>query len=100
MLLLSGPPGAGKPSCCPLLPRSQPRSGAGSSTRVLTPTTTMAEHLRNDLVREGFVFSPKVVSTFGKFVADYVRDLPVVRRAALELIVRDELIRLPLQRYA
>lgn len=100
MLLLTGPPGAGKTSYCLLLARSQLRNGAGSATRVLTPTTTMAEHLRNDLVREGFVFSPKVVSTFGKFVADYVRDLPVVSRAALELIVRDELIRLPLRRYA
>src|SRR3954454_5175590 len=100
MLLLTGPPGAGKTSYCLLLARSQLRSGAGSSTRVLTPTTTMAEHLRNELVREGFVFSPKAVSTFGKFVADYVRDLPVVSRAALELIVRNELNSLPLQRYA
>src|SRR4051794_22055871 len=99
MLLLTGPPASGKTSWCLLLLRKQLRDGNSSSARLLTPTTTMAEHLRNELVREGFVFSPKVVSTFGKFVADYVRDLPPVSRPALELIVRDELDRLPLTRY-
>src|SRR4051812_9988311 len=99
MLLMTGPPGAGKTSYCLLLLRNQFRSGAGASARVLTPTTTMAEHLRNELVREGFVFSPKVVSTFGKFIAYSVRNPPTVSRASLELIVGEELDRFPPKRY-
>ncbi|MBC7927469.1 MAG: PD-(D/E)XK nuclease family protein [Bryobacteraceae bacterium] len=60
----------------------------------------MAEHLRNEFARERFVFSPKVVSTFGKFVTDFVPELRPVSRAALELIVSEELLLLPPGRYA
>lgn len=98
MLLLTGPPASGKTSFCLQRIRECIRAGR-SDCRLLTPTTTMAEHLRNELAREGFVFSPKIVSTFGKFLADYVRDLPAVGRPALELLVAEELEQQPLPRY-
>ena len=39
--------------------------------RLIVPTATMAEHLRNELAREGFVFKPALVTTFTKFVEPY-----------------------------
>jgi ATP-dependent helicase/DNAse subunit B len=99
MLLLTGPPAAGKTSYCLQRIRESIRAGR-TDCRLLTPTTTMAEHLRNELARERFVFSPKLVSTFGKFLSDYVADLAPVSRPALELLVAEELERLQLPRYA
>ncbi|MDZ4797920.1 MAG: PD-(D/E)XK nuclease family protein [Bryobacteraceae bacterium] len=98
MLLLSGPPASGKTSYCLDRIRQSIRSGT-TDCRLLTPTTTMAEHLRNELAREGLVFSPKIISTFGKFIAEYIQDLTPVSRPALELLVREELGRLSLPRY-
>ena len=67
MLLLTGPPASGKTRFCVSELRERLSRGE-SNCHLLVPTTTMAEHLRNELTREGFVFSPRVVSTFGKFL--------------------------------
>ncbi len=99
MLLLTGPPASGKTSYCLQRIRECIRGGRGNC-RLLTPTTTMAEHLRNELAREGHVFSPRIVSTFGKFLADYVQDLTPVSRPALELLLREQLETLSLPRFA
>jgi ATP-dependent helicase/DNAse subunit B len=60
----------------------------------------MAEHLRNELAREGFVFSPRIVTTFGKFVEDYCAEEEPVTSTALALIVEEQLRRLDLPRYS
>lgn len=98
MLLIVGPPAAGKTSYCLDQLRTAIRTGQGD-VRLLLPTTTMAEHLRNHLVREGFVFSPAVISTFSKFVQPFIGSTPAVSSAALELIMADLLKRLPLTDY-
>ena len=60
MLLLTGPPASGKTVFCV----QQFRECLQRRDRdclLLTPTTTAAEHLRNELAREGLLLSPKSV---------------------------------------
>lgn len=98
MLLIAGPPASGKTTFC--LDRLRETIRYGDSTaRLLVPTTTMAEHLRNQLVREGFVFSPAVISTFAKFVQPFTGAMTVASTGALQLIVGDLLQRLSLESY-
>jgi ATP-dependent helicase/DNAse subunit B len=59
----------------------------------------MAEHIRNQLAREGFVFSPAAVSTFSKFVNDFIRDTPAADSATLQIIAGKLLHSVPLTRY-
>ncbi|MBC8165942.1 MAG: hypothetical protein H7Y20_08725 [Bryobacteraceae bacterium] len=99
MLLLTGPPASGKTSFCLGELRECLRKNR-SDCRLLLPTTTMAEHLRNELAREGLVFPPRMVSTFGKFVSDYSKDLCAVSSSSLEMIVEEQLARLPDGRYS
>jgi ATP-dependent helicase/DNAse subunit B len=61
--------------------------------RLLVPTATMAEHLRNQLAREGFAFPPELVSTLTRFLAGYSKDLEQAPPAALPLIVETTLSR-------
>lgn len=93
MLLLSGPPGSGKTRFCVNRLREALRQ-RDRSVRLLLPTTTMAEHLRNELVREGFVFSPGVISTFSKFLRPYTGSAIVPSSPTLELLVEGVLQRI------
>jgi hypothetical protein len=86
MLLLVGPPGSGKTEYCLNLVRQ-----SHATTRLLVPTATMGEHLRNHLAREGLVFRPSTISTFSKFLEPYTQAVEEVTPAALELIVREVL---------
>ncbi|MCX6637898.1 MAG: PD-(D/E)XK nuclease family protein, partial [Acidobacteria bacterium] len=61
--------------------------------RLLVPTATMAEHLRNQLAREGFAFPPELVSTLTRFLAGYSKGLEQAPPAALPLIVETTLSR-------
>ena len=82
MRLILGPPGSGKtPACVGNCGRLSARSA--NDCRLIVPTATMGEHLRNELAREGFVFKPALVSTFTKFVEPYCVSTPAVniRRA-------------------
>lgn len=99
MLLLTGPPAAGKTAFCLDEFRSCLRKGA-PACRMLVPTTTMAEHLRNELAREGFVLSPRSITTFSRFIDELALGLPGVSTGALEIIAGELLDRLPLARYA
>lgn len=99
MLLLIGPPRSGKTQWCLDRMRASLRARAHDHARLLLPTTTMAEHLRNELAREGFVFSPRAVSTFGKFINEFVPGMPAAPSAVLELIIENLLSRLPLRSY-
>ncbi len=58
-----------------------------SDLRLLVPTATMAEHIRNQLVREGFAFRPGLVTTLSKFTAQWIQDYPDVPAAAVDLMV-------------
>jgi ATP-dependent helicase/DNAse subunit B len=71
-----------------------------SSARLLVPTTTLAEHLRNTLAREGFVLHPSTVSTFGKFVSGIAPSLRPVTPGVLMLLARDAIGELELEDFA
>lgn len=99
MHLILGPPGSGKTRLC--LSRLRQALGAGRDTcRLVVPTATMAEHLRNELAREGFVFKPGLVTTFTKFVEPYCLATPAIGTGGLEILTAEVIERLPLTTYA
>ncbi len=87
MTLLVGPPGSGKTQR--ILDRVRSRLAQRSwDFRLVVPTATMAEHLRNELAREGYVFRPETITTLSRFVASWVEDSPEPSEARLVLAVR------------
>src|SRR5580700_5673385 len=86
MRLLTGPAGSGKTASILDQLREALRAG-NNSVRLLVPTATMAQHLQNQLAREGFVFPRAIVETLNAFIASYAADAPQVPDAALHLIV-------------
>jgi ATP-dependent helicase/DNAse subunit B len=99
MRLILGPPGSGKTTSCLEQLRAALRANRGDC-RLIVPTATMGEHLRNELAREGFVFKPALVSTFTKFVEPYCVATPGVSSGAIEIIVAEVLAHTPLTKYA
>ena len=86
MLLLTGPAGSGK--TYRILERFRDavrRRDPG--VRLLTPTATMAQHLQNQVAREGFVFRPGLIQTLSRFVDAFAADMPQVSEPLLYLIV-------------
>jgi RecB family exonuclease len=98
MLLLTGPPASGKTSFCVERVREHLRSGE-RNWRLLVPTATLAEHLRNQLVRDGFVFAPTSILTLAKFVDNLVPGLPLISDAGLEIVTEEVLTRACPARY-
>jgi RecB family exonuclease len=93
MLLLTGPPGSGRTSLLLAEFREALRRNA-PDIRLLTPTATMAEHLRHLLAREGFVLRPNLIQTLSQFLAPWVEDLPQTPPATLYLLVEQVALRL------
>ncbi len=91
--LIAGPPASGKSHLTLEAVREALRSGQ-SGVRLLVPTATMAEHLRNQLAREGLVFQPDCVSTLARFLETWTADLTQVSGAALEIVTQAALARL------
>ncbi|MBL8228629.1 MAG: PD-(D/E)XK nuclease family protein, partial [Bryobacterales bacterium] len=58
---------------------------------LLTPTATMAEHLRHRMARQGMLVRPDAVVTLSRFIEPWVADLPQVPPAALQWLVREVL---------
>jgi ATP-dependent helicase/DNAse subunit B len=88
MLLLTGPAGSGKTSRILERVRDALRR-RDSGVRLLTPTATMAQHLQNQLAREGFVFRPRLIQTLSRFVDSFAADMPQVSEPLLYLIVEE-----------
>src|SRR5580692_4038279 len=86
MRLLTGPAGSGKTASILDQLREDLRAG-NNSMRLLVPTATQAQHLQNELAREGFVFPRAIVETLHAFIASYAEDAPQVPETALHLIV-------------
>jgi ATP-dependent helicase/DNAse subunit B len=86
MRLLTGHAGSGKTASILDQLRDALRAG-NHSVRLLVPTTTLAQHLQNQLARDGFVFPRAVVETLYAFVESYAADAPQVSKTALHLIV-------------
>ena len=93
MLLLSGPPGSGRTSHILAEFRGALRRNS-TGIPLLTPTATMAEHLRHKLAREGFVLRPGFILTLSQFVSPWVEDLPQIPPASLYLLVERAALRL------
>jgi len=88
--LLIGPPGAGKTTRVLERVRQAARRGR-DDVRLLVPTATMAEHLRNELARSGLLVRRRSVQTLWRFLEAVAGDLPQVPAATLRLLVREAL---------
>lgn len=88
MLLLTGPAGSGKTWHVLTRFREALRRG-DTRIRLLVPTATLAQHVQNQLAREGYVFPPELVQTLSRFTDDFAADLPQVSEAAFYLIVEE-----------
>ncbi len=89
-MLLVGPPGSGKTHRVLEAVRERLRGGR-AGFRLIVPTATMAEHLRNTLAREGFVFRPSAISTLAHFVEPWVRDRQALSGARLDGLIGEAL---------
>jgi CRISPR/Cas system-associated exonuclease Cas4 (RecB family) len=98
MQLLTGPPGSGKTFSALAVLKAALRRGE-TSVRLLVPTATMAQHWRNELAREGFVFPPNVIQTISRFIEPYAADLPLVSHALLNMLVEKSVRRLSLAEF-
>ncbi|HSB16218.1 MAG TPA: PD-(D/E)XK nuclease family protein [Bryobacteraceae bacterium] len=90
MLLLTGPTGSGKTRH--VLERvREALASRRTDFRLLVPTATMAEHIRNELAREGFVPRRSLIGTLSGFVEQLAGDTPQVTGGQLNLIVEEVL---------
>src|SRR5260370_31629016 len=86
MQLLTGPAGSGKTfAVIEDLRAALARNDA--SVRVLVPTVTLAQHLRDQIARGGLAFSPSVLQTLARFIDPWVKDLPQVSAPVFDLLV-------------
>src|ERR1035441_646454 len=69
MRLLTGPAGSGKTTILLNQFREALRAG-GEGMRLLTPTATLAQHLQNQVAREGLVFHRNLIQTLNAFVEE------------------------------
>ena len=99
MHLLAGPPGSGKTYTILEALRSALKRQDGT-VRLLVPTATMAQHLRNQMAREGFVFSPAVIQTISRFIEPWAADLPQVADSLFHALVEKSVQRVNLPEFA
>ncbi|HUI79948.1 MAG TPA: hypothetical protein VLY24_18605, partial [Bryobacteraceae bacterium] len=92
MRLVTGPAGSGKTKF--ILDRFREALRArNQAVRLLVPTATMAQHLENQLAREGFVFRRGLIQTLSRFVDDKATDFPQVPESVLYLFVEEAVAR-------
>ncbi len=90
MLLLVGPPGSGKTTAILREARRFIESG-DAGFRIVVPSSTMAEHLRNALAREALVVRPATIVTLSALVASLTPDSEEIGGEELALIVAERL---------
>ena len=99
MQLLTGPAGSGKTFTILEALRGALKRG-DSRVRLLVPTATMAQHLRNHLAREGFVFSPAAIQTLSRFIEPWSADLPQAADSLFRVLVEKSVQGLNLPEFA
>src|SRR4051812_32444272 len=99
MRLLTGPAGSGKTSILLDEFRQALRSG-NDAVRLLVPTATMAQHLQNRMVREGYVFRCGLIQTLSGFVDSWAAGLPQVPDTVFQLIVEEAVRRVNRHEFA
>ncbi len=99
MRLLTGPAGSGKTFTILEALRSALHKN-DNAVCLLVPTSTMAQHLRNQMAREGFVFSPARIQTIWRFIEPWAGDLPQAGDALLHMLVEKCVQRLNLPEFA
>jgi ATP-dependent helicase/DNAse subunit B len=92
MRLITGPAGSGKTALV-LEEFRKALSSGDRAVRLLVPTATMAQHLQNQVAREGFVFRPTLIQTLSHFVEGLVADFPQASDAVLYLLVEQAVAR-------
>jgi RecB family exonuclease len=91
-LLLTGPPASGKSSAAIRQFKTTP------GACLLTPTATMADHLRHELARGGFPVRPLQVSTLTQFLDGW--GLPLTPpESLLHILMKEALLRLAPARF-
>jgi len=98
MQLLTGPAGSGKTFSALETLREALRRG-DTNVRLLVPTATMAQHLRDELAREGLVYSPGIIQTIWRFIEAWVADVPEVSSALFTILVERAVHRLNLPEF-
>jgi ATP-dependent helicase/DNAse subunit B len=86
--LLTGPAGSGKTPFILDCLRQALRSG-NHSVRLLVPTATLAQHLQNQIAREGFVFHRNLIQTLSAFVEPWAGEPAQAPDAVVYLTVEE-----------
>ena len=88
MRLVTGPAGSGKTTY--VLNRFREALRAQNhAVRLLVPTATMAQHLQNQMAREGFVFPRDLIQTLSGFVEPWAADLRQAPDSVVYLVVEE-----------
>ena len=93
MRLLTGPAGSGKTTFVLERFREALRN-RNQNIRLLVPTATLAQHLQNQMVREGFVFRPSLVQTLWTFAEGHAGGVRQAPDTVLSLLAEDAALRL------
>src|SRR5579875_1467259 len=92
MRLITGPAGSGKTAW--VLDRFREALRANDpAVRLLVPTATMAQHLGNQIAREGFVFRRGLIETLNAFVETQVSDFAPASDEIVYLLVEEAIAR-------
>jgi ATP-dependent helicase/DNAse subunit B len=90
--LVTGPAGSGKTAY--VLERFREALRVhDAGVRLLVPTATMAQHLQNEIAREGFVFRRNLIQTLSHFIESHVTDYPQAPEPVLYLMVEEAVAR-------
>lgn len=92
LVLISGPPASGKSTRLLAELRAALQAQIWS-TRLLVPSATMSEHVRNELAREGLLLRRDTVQTFSRFLSSVPSVPPAPSAAQIDVALREILDR-------
>src|SRR5690348_15254032 len=93
MRLIIGPAGSGKTSRVLEELGAAVRAGR-QNVRLLVPTATLAQHLQNQVARDGLVLRPKLIQTLSGFVREWCGDAELAPQPVVYLLVEEAVRRI------